>query len=532
MLVLVGLLLLSSVVTAAPASAHAALVSTDPADGQVLPDAPGAITLTFTEPVRLTDNIELLAGDGSTVDAEVSASDAVVTITPSAPLGDGTYIVGWRVISADSHPVAGGFSFSVGAPSTTSVDVPTAETPRDVDLLRKSAEAVRYCGLLLAVGLLIFTLLIAPDAMRDSGTLRRRATATMRGAGVFAVLAAVLLAPLTALWQRASPLSAFGDAVLDPDTWRTDTFAAAAVLTAALGLAVLAQRRAPAVAVSAATLAAGSLAIVGHTRTFGPVWLMLTADLAHTLVAAVWLGGVVGLLLLVRAGRAVPAARAQQTVRRFSAVALVSVAVLAVSGLVLWWRVPATVRGLPDTSYGGHLIVKVVVVALVVAVAAWNLRHLRTHRTIDLARLRRTLAAEVALLGVVLAVTAGLVTQVPRTAPPTTAAPAATDLTFDLDDGITATLVLTPGRVGTNSAQLRVAGADGQPVSAVEPIQVSVGITEFDLGPFRHNLTEVAPGSYEGSLDLPIAGTWRIEIAVRTSTYERPSDAVTVEIAE
>ncbi|MEG9226030.1 copper resistance CopC/CopD family protein [Aeromicrobium sp. Sec7.5] len=530
----VGLLLLASGVLASPAAAHASLVSTTPADGEVLSDAPGEITLTFTESVRLTDGIELLAGDGTPVAADVGASDEVVTITPDAPLADGTYVVGWRVISADSHPIAGGLSFSVGAPSATTVEIATTEAPRDVDLLRKTAEAVRYGGVLVAAGLLPFGLLVAGSAVRDSSTARRRVLRTGGVAAGLAALAAVALAPLTTLWQNASPLSAIGAVLIEGTTWRTETGAAALLLVCALGVAVLTLRRAPALALAAAAVAVGSLAVVGHTRTFGPVSVVLTADVLHTVTAALWAGGIVGLVLLLTAGRAVRAALVQQAVRRFSALALVSFAVLTVSGGVLWWRVPATVGDLPDSSYGVHLIVKVVLVGGIVLVAAWNLRHLRSHRTIDLTALRRTTAAEVALVAVVTAVTAGMVTQVPRIAEPVpaSATPAPAELDLDLGDGITATLVLTPGGVGTNSAQLTVVDSAGGPVTAVEPPQVSVGIEEFDLGPFRHELVAVSPGSYEGSIDLPIAGTWRIDVGVRTSVYERPSDSATLEVTE
>ncbi len=530
----VGLLLLASGVLASPASAHASLVSTTPGDGEVLADAPEQISLTFTESVRLTDGVELLAGDGTAVAADVSASDEVVTLTPDAPLADGTYVVGWRVISADSHPIAGGLSFSVGAPSTTTVEIPTTEAPRDVDLLRKTAEAVRYGGVLVAAGLLPFGLLVAGPAVRDSPTVRRRLLRTGGTAAALAAVAAVALAPLTALWQNATDLGGIGAVLVDGATWRTETGAAALLLTASLGTAALAVRRAPSVALAAASVAVGSLAVVGHTRTFGPVPLVLTADVLHTATAAVWAGGVVGLVLLLAAGKAVRATQAQQAVRRFSALALVSFAVLAISGGVLWWRVPATVRDLPDSSYGLHLVVKVALVSGIVLVAAWNLRHLRTHRTIDLAVLRRTLAAELTLVAVVTAVTAGMVTQVPRIAEtvPASATPAPAEIDLDIGGGVTATLVLTPGGVGTNRAQLTVVDADGSPVTAVEPPQVSVGIEEFELGPFRHELVEVSPGSYEGSIDLPIAGTWRIEVAVRTSTYERPSDSATLEVTE
>lgn len=529
-----GLLLLASGVLASPASAHASLVSTTPGDGEVLAEAPEDISLTFTESVRLTDGIELLTGNGTAVAVDVSASDEVVTLTPQAPLTDGTYVVGWRVISADSHPIAGGLSFSVGAPSATTVEIPTADAPRDVDLLRKTAEAVRYGGVLVAAGLLPFGLLVAGSAVRDSPAARRRLVRTGGAAAAVAVLAAVALAPLTALWQNATALNGIGSVLVDGSTWRTETGAAALLLAAALGVAALTIRRAPAVAVASAAVAVGSLAVVGHTRTFGPASLVLTADVLHTIAAALWAGGLVGLVLLLTAGRAVRAAHVQQAVRRFSALALVSFAVLVMSGGVLWWRVPATVRDLPDSSYGIHLIVKVVLVSAIVVVAAWNLRHLRTHRTVDLTVLRRTVAAEVTIVAVVTAVTAGLVTQVPRAAEtvPASAAPAPAELDLDLGGGTTATLLLTPGGVGTNSAQLTVTDAGGNPVTAVEPPQVSVGIEEFELGPFRHELVEVAPGSYEGSIDLPIAGSWRIEVGVRTSTYERPSDSAVLEVAE
>ena len=529
-----GLLLLSLGLLAAPAYAHASLISTSPADGAVLTESPAEIALTFSEPVRLTDGVELLDSDGAPVAADISASDEVVTITPTDELGDGTYIVGWRVISADSHPVAGGLSFSVGAPSATTVDLPTADAPRDVDLLRKTAEAVRYGGVLVAAGLLPFGLLVATSAGRESPVARRRLQRTGAIAAVLAVLAAVALAPLTALWQNATELSGLGSALVTASTWQTSTGAAALVLGLTLALAAVTVRRAPALALAAAAVAVGSLAVVGHTRTFGPVWLVLTADVLHTVTAAVWAGGLVGLVLLLTAGRAVRAMHVQQAVRRFSAVALVSFAVLVVSGSVLWWRVPATVSGLPDSSYGVHLIVKLALVVALLLVAAWNLRHLRTHRTIELGLLRRTVVAEVVLVAVVTAVTAGLVTQVPRAseAAPVSAAPAPAELDLDLGDGVRGTLVLTPGGVGTNSAQLTVVDAGGAPVVALEPPQVSVGIEEFELGPFRHELVEVAPGSYEGSIDLPIAGTWRIDVGVRISTYERPSDSAVLEVTE
>ena len=140
---LVGWLLLA-VFLATPAQAHAALLSTDPGEGDILDSSPAALTLTFNEPVSpRADSTSLLDAAGTPVEIEVAASGNDVTLTPADVLDDGTYIVSWRVISADSHPIAGGFTFSVGEPSDTVIDLSdTLGNDRLVELTLRSADAV------------------------------------------------------------------------------------------------------------------------------------------------------------------------------------------------------------------------------------------------------------------------------------------------------------------------------------------------------------------------------------------------------
>ncbi|MFS8891796.1 copper resistance protein CopC, partial [Synechococcus sp. R55.2] len=98
-----------------PAFAHASLLSTFPEDGAVLQEAPTQVRLVFNEPVRITQ-LQVLGSSGRAL-----ALENVVS-TGNAPQGDlpqeipeGVYIVSWRAISADSHPVSGSFAFQVGA---------------------------------------------------------------------------------------------------------------------------------------------------------------------------------------------------------------------------------------------------------------------------------------------------------------------------------------------------------------------------------------------------------------------------------
>jgi len=106
---------------ASPASAHAALVATDPGNGTIVPDAPNKITLTFSESVQLVSGkIQVLGPDDKRADAGEPRQDGdSVTIPLRSGGGRGTYLVSYRVISADSHPVGGTITYSVGAPSTT-----------------------------------------------------------------------------------------------------------------------------------------------------------------------------------------------------------------------------------------------------------------------------------------------------------------------------------------------------------------------------------------------------------------------------
>jgi copper transport protein len=104
------------------ASAHAALTSSDPGDGSVLKSAPRQVTVTFSESVGLLDDsLRVLTPENRRVHTgEVSHADGrsdTARVTLPRGLGTGTFTVAWRVVSADSHPISGAFTFSIGKPS-------------------------------------------------------------------------------------------------------------------------------------------------------------------------------------------------------------------------------------------------------------------------------------------------------------------------------------------------------------------------------------------------------------------------------
>nr|WP_283251655.1 copper resistance protein CopC [Aeromicrobium duanguangcaii] len=522
----------------AAAFGHASPIGSTPADGQVLTTPPSQLTVTFTEPVTLggTGNA-VLDATGKPTEAEFSVSDRVLTIRPAQPLPRGTHVVTWRVVSADSHPVTGGFTFAVGQATPGAIGVPDSQAERELSVVRTTVEALRYAGVLGLAGIVVFFLFIAPTPVRRQPLVERRTRAATQ---VFAGLAAVstlLLAPLTSSWESGRALaSAWG-----PEAWRDGLTSSAglAVLLVALGvaLALVGRRRRPVIAAAGVALAVASLLPVGHTRSYGPSWLVLAADLVHVSAAAVWWGGLVGLAVVLAAGSALRVGDRVTTIARFSAVAGLVLVALVAAGIVLYWRVADSLPALWQTGYGRAVLVKALLLLPVVAVAAWNrfvlVRRLAGREAGDATTvLRRTVTFEVLVVVGVLMATGVLVGQTPPARADTIVTDVSTvqRLELDLDDSHRVTVVVTPARRGTNAIQVSLTDSDGAVVDVADAPRLQLALAEAEVGPLNRTLTKTRAGHWQTTADLPLAGAWRVSVAVRIDRYTEPVVSGEVEI--
>lgn len=154
--------LLTLLLGAGPASAHAGLAGTDPEDGARLESLPAAVTFTFTENVG-NAFIAVTAPDGSPVEtSEVSAVDREISATLTDPDQRGVYSASYRVVSADGHPVAGTVTFTVlTGQEVTQVDLESTRQPGFFD---------RHLTHILwgsAAGLAAIALIVLPLRSRD-----------------------------------------------------------------------------------------------------------------------------------------------------------------------------------------------------------------------------------------------------------------------------------------------------------------------------------------------------------------------------
>ncbi|MFF8320632.1 copper resistance CopC/CopD family protein [Streptomyces bobili] len=361
---------------AGQASAHAALRGADPADGAVLKTAPRSITLTFTESVGLIDDTFRVfdPGNGRVETGEAQHVDGrsdTARVTLPAKLGTGTFTVAWRVVSADSHPIAGAFTFSVGAPSATLATVPSGpvEDPA-VAGLHKLGRYLAYGAAALLIGTAAFVALCRPPDVRP---LRGLLVAGWWTFTASTVLLLLLRAPYE---TGAGPAQA-----LDPSglartlSGRPGIALAARLLLLAAAAALLLRQRGRvrptrATAVTGTALAVGlalTWAAAEHASAGIQVPAAMASSVLHLLAMAVWLGGLTALLTLLRHGT-LPAAVAA----RFSRLATLSVTVLAVTGVYQAWRGLGTLDALTETTYGRTLLAKLAAVGLLLLAGAWS----------------------------------------------------------------------------------------------------------------------------------------------------------------
>ncbi|MDG9710175.1 copper resistance CopC/CopD family protein [Streptomyces sp. DH10] len=396
---LLGTVLVLLLFSAAPASAHAALRGTDPDDGSVVQRAPRHLTLTFTESVGLLDDSFRVFGPDQrrvhTGEAEHAdgRSDTARVGLPGK-LARGTYTVAWRVVSADSHPISGAFTFSVGKRSATSAQVDTG--PDEDPLTGGLHDAARYLAYLAAallVGTVAFALLCRPA---DTSPLRRPLVAawwTLLGSTAVLLL---LRAPYEA---GAGPAAAFDLSALERTLTSRPGLAllarlAVLLLTAAFLLRLSRRRdhQEPVMRAVGATLAVAlalTWAAAEHASAGIQVPVAMTSSVLHLVATGVWLGGLVALLLTLRRATV---ESLTEVVPRFSRIAFASVTVLAVTGLYQSWRGLGSLDALTGTSYGRLLLAKLAAVTALLLAAGYSRRW--TARLAAPAATARTAAAE------------------------------------------------------------------------------------------------------------------------------------------
>ncbi|MFI2760850.1 copper resistance CopC/CopD family protein [Streptomyces echinatus] len=570
--------------TAAPASAHAVVRATDPADGTVLRTAPRQVTLTFTESVGLlTDSFRVYDPGNHRVRTGPAGHAAgrsdTARVTLPAKLATGTYTVAWRVVSADSHPVSGALTFSVRERTAAPAAPPSEQTENPATTaLNSITRYLAYLSLALLLGTAAFVAYCRPPTTAHLRTpaLAAAAVLTAATAGLY-----LLRAPYE---EGTSPATALALSSLT----RTATTRPGLLLLARLVLLLLAAACAGLLRTRRvrlprrATLAAAAVLAVALSLTWSAsdhasagiqVPAALVSSTLHLLAMAAWLGGLAALLWTLRRSAA-PAGLPASVPARFSRLALASVTVLVVTGVYQSWRGLGSWQALTDTTYGRTLLAKLAAVAALLLAAAcsrtWTTRLARAAAPVR-ARvpepatgpplppepppagpapvtavhlLRRSVLAEAVAALLVLALTTLLTSTVPGRAATESARPAAAPvvagiptasvITIPFDAGAPGgrgrvQITLDPGRVGGTSVQAVVYGPDGG-FASVPELRVTLTLPAQRLGPLDTRVTDRGGYWAADSFTLPVPGIWTLKATVRVSDVDQVTVSAPVRV--
>jgi copper transport protein len=550
------------VLPAAPASAHAILEQTTPVAGTLLDQLPGEVTLTFSESVRIvTDKIRVTGPDGNRADTGkpvVRDTELVIPLKSGGPKG--TYLVSYRVISADSHPVSGGFSFSFGELSATPNDNSAGSGVQTDGVVKNAMSVARFigfAGLVLLIGPALVLFALWPRRLSAAGPGRLALT----GAGVLAlstILELYIQIPYTAGTSLFDVSSAATREVLGTPFGAAHLIRLGVVIAAALLLRPVIAGRAGKVdqtlLVILGIVGLATWPVSGHPSASPVPTLTVVADVAHLAAMSIWLGGLVMLFAFLL--RQANTRELTAIVPVWSGWALFAITVLVLAGTAQALVEIGTVDALTGTGYGRLVLVKVGLLAIVLLVAAYS-RRLTNRRFTpvpassdagaepdgaddeidevlvdegDRRRLRRAVMIEVGIAVVVLAVTSVLVQTSPARsaqAGDTPNGPFSSTMTTNL---MKLEVDVSPAVVGQNSIHLYALKPDGSGPLTIVEWKATAALPAKGIEPLTVPLLGITPDHAFGQVSFVTPGTWELKFTARVDDLNQSTITVQVPV--
>ncbi len=540
---------------ALPVFAHAELVRSSPEANAALDRAPAQIELAFSEALEPSfSEIQVLDSNGIRVDSadsRLDPADPARLLISVRSLPDGVYTVAWKVLSAvDGHVTEGAFPFAVGKVDAASLAA-AGQASRQVRISvgEIAARWLMYLSSAALAGGTLFVILVWRPAYQqvknDKTDPNRSLWKKLASLSIALILAANIIALLVQAGQAAgtevaAPWSFAVNSVLFTTRYGVLWIARAALALAVAGL--LPTARTPRdrwIAFAVSLLLLLTISLGSHAAADADPLLPIIADWVHLVAASAWVGGLTHFVAGMWSARSLDSKlRAQLTARlipRFSAVALISVGILVLTGLYAGVLRVGSLEALNNSFYGRVLIVKLILVLPMLAIGAVNLLAItpamKLAATQDLTgldrssqsrrasrdlsglvdRFRKIITSEITL-GVALFLSVALLTSVP----PARVAVAASGFTASTKvDDLSLTLNVNPARIGINNFSLTVK-ANGQPVNDAKEALLRFTPISGKLPPSETQLAITGDGQYSArASNLNLPDQWQVQAIVR-----------------
>ena len=523
-----GLLALITFATPGIASAHAVLDSSNPAASTVISQSPAEIKLDFNEHIE-GKLLSIRLFDAKQKEIEISRAelldlDASVVTAAIPDLADGVYVVVWRVVSADGHPVSGAFPFEVGDQSSgTGQDLLTkilnsidSQSPLGNPLA--AGRFISFMSLVLLLGTVVFAW---GSSLQRTEKARQIVRLSILGIAFGSVAVLLLQGP----YASGRSWNAIFDSALISDVAATRLGLAVLVrlvFVVLWGVLTLADHRSDArwwknLAILGSVGTIATFALSGHPSagTLAPLFVVI--DAIHLGAVATWVGGLIALSVL----------RKEETcdASRFSRIATWTMPIAVITGVVQGLHLLGGISTITDSSYGKFLILKTFLVLAVIALGA-KARALLSNDGEN--EFGKTIRLEAALMVVVLAVTSLLVGTSPSER---NSKPAESFSATQIQAGIVADLSVFPTKVGTAEVHV-VLTPPGGALKPVVDVYVQMSLPSRNVPAIPVAMYELAPNHWTGVVNIPYSGKWSFESRVKPDKNSTLLYTATFDVAD
>ena len=493
------------------ASAHAILESSSPEPSALLASSPKEIRLDFDEQVEDSlGDIRIYDSEQREVSVKktVRSSSDLSIVTAGVPmLKNGVYVVVWRVVSADGHPVTGAFPFEIGTKSTgTSASLleevlNRTETTSPLGNLMSTLRLLGFLGLILLVGCV--SLLWRSPLLGNA-----RVGKTLQFSSVFIAISSLGLLLMQGPYTAGKSWGSLFDSVLIGDVMQTRLGLALfvrAICAFAWGVLALTasasvSRRWRISVVATAVLTIATYAASGHQSAGTLPGVFVPLDMIHLAAISTWVGALLALAIISKNNNV------ENEAKRFSQMATWSMPVVVVTGVVQGLHLLGGISTITQTNFGKLLLFKTLLVGAVVVFGSQARGKLQLGGFSSIAKIIRW---ESTLVVLILAVTSLMVAQSPN-------ATASTSISFSatkVQNGIVAELSVVPAVVGTAEVHVILTPPGGS-LTPAKSVTVQFDLPSRNIPAIPVSMTEIGPNHWIGIVQFPFSGAWNMNTRV------------------
>ena len=499
------------------ASAHAILESSSPAPSELLASSPKEIRLDFDEQVEATlGDIRIYDSEQREVSIKktVRSSSDVSVVTAGVPtLKNGVYVVVWRVVSADGHPVTGAFPFEIGTKSTgTSAALleevlNRTETTSPLGNPMSTLRLLGFLGLILLIGCVS---LLWRSPLLGNARVRK----TLRYSSVFIAVSSLGLLLMQGPYTAGKSWGSLFDSMLIGDVLQTRLGLALfirsicaiawGVIALTASASVTRRWRISVIATSVVTIA--TYANSGHQSAGTLPGIFVPLDMIHLAAISTWVGALLVLVVVSRDSDV------EIEAKRFSRMATWSMPLVVLTGVVQGLHLLGGISTITETNFGKLLLVKTVLVGGVIVFGSKARGKLQLGGFSSIAKIIRW---ESTLVVLVLAVTSLMVAQSPNSTTPTSVSFSTTKV----QNSIVAELSVVPAVVGAAEVHV-VLSPPGGSLSPAKSVTVQFDLPSRNIPPVPVTMTEIGPNHWIGIVQFPFSGAWNMKARVSPATNQ------------